>query len=302
MARSIVCGLGLAIVALGFMSPVWAELNVVATTPSLGMLVREVGRDDVKVSVLTTPEQNVHQVQARPSIMAKLRAADLLVAMGADLEVGWIGPAVRGAANPALLPSRKGYFEAAAHVERIGAGKPADRRLGDVHPQGNPHVTIDPVRTGTIAVALALRLGQLDAARADEYARRARDLNVRLVEATEQLRAQVPKGVGVILYHEDANYLMRRLGVPVLGYMEPLPGIPPTASHLARISTAVQGKQGVILHTPYQSASGPRWLATRTKWPVRILPIEPTMDAGASEYLAHIERWVKALKVTGESG
>ena len=103
MARSIVCGLGLAIVALGFMSPVWAELNVVATTPSLGMLVREVGRDDVKVSVLTTPEQNVHQVQARPSIMAKLRAADLLVAMGADLEVDRSSRARSSESRPAPL-------------------------------------------------------------------------------------------------------------------------------------------------------------------------------------------------------
>ena len=294
MVKSLICAI--AVAALVVVSPVRADLDVVATTPSLGMLVREVGGADVKVSVLTTPEQDVHYLQARPSIMAKLRAADLLVAVGADLEVGWIGPAVQGAANPSLRPSRQGYFEAAAQVELIDKGKPADRRLGDVHPQGNPHVTIDPVRAGTIAVALAKRMGELDASRAAQYADRARGLRARLNKAAETLRAGVPAGTGVVLYHKDANYLMMRLGVPIFGYLEPLPGIPPTASHLTKISNTIKGKRGVIFHPPYQSASGPRWLAEKTQWPVRSLPIEPPMDANLNDYLAHLQRWVDALK------
>ena len=294
MVKSLICAIAAA--ALVMVSPVRADLNVVATTPSLGMLVREVGGADVKVSVLTTPEQDVHYLQARPSIMAKLRAADLLVAVGADLEVGWIGPAVQGAANPSLRPSRQGYFEAAAQVELIDKGKAADRRLGDVHPQGNPHVTIDPVRAGTIAVALAKRMGELDASRAAQYTDRARGLRARLNNAAETLRAGVPAGTGVVLYHKDANYLMMRLGVPIFGYLEPLPGIPPTASHLTKISNTIKGKRGVIFHTPYQSASGPRWLAEKTQWPVRSLPIEPPMDANLNDYLAHLQRWVDALK------
>ena len=294
MVKSLICAIAAA--ALVMVSPVRADLNVVATTPSLGMLVREVGGADVKVSVLTTPEQDVHYLQARPSIMAKLRAADLLVAVGADLEVGWIGPAVQGAANPSLRPSGQGYFEAAAQVELIDKGKAADRRLGDVHPQGNPHVTIDPVRAGTIAVALAKRMGELDASRAAQYTDRARGLRARLNNAAETLRAGVPAGTGVVLYHKDANYLMMRLGVPIFGYLEPLPGIPPTASHLTKISNTIKGKRGVIFHTPYQSASGPRWLAGKTQWPVRSLPIEPPTDANFNDYLAHLERWVDALK------
>ena len=294
MVKSLICAI--AVAALVVVSPVRADLDVVATTPSLGMLVREVGGADVKVSVLTTPEQDVHYLQARPSIMAKLRAADLLVAVGADLEVGWIGPAVQGAANPSLRPSRQGYFEAAAQVELIDKGKPADRRLGDVHPQGNPHVTIDPVRAGTIAVALAKRMGELDASRAAQYADRARGLRARLNKAAETLRAGVPAGTGVVLYHKDANYLMMRLGVPIFGYLEPLPGIPPTASHLTKISNTIKGKRGVIFHTPYQSASGPRWLAEKTQWPVRSLPIEPPTDANLDDYLTHLQRWVDALK------
>jgi len=281
--------------ALALALPAHAALEVVATTPSLGMLAREVGTGAVSVTVLSTPQQDVHQIQARPSIMARLRSADLLLAVGADLEAAWLAPAVRGAANPALLPSRRGYFEAAAHVSLLGAGKPADRRLGDVHPQGNPHLMMDPVRAGEVALALAERLAALDAANAPQYRSRARDLRARLRAAAPALLARVPSGVHVVLYHEDADYLMQRLGVPVLGYVEPLPGVPPTARHLAGLAAALEGRRGVVFHTPYQPASGPRRLAAQAGWTVAMLPVEPPADADLEAYLAHLRRWVDAL-------
>lgn len=279
-----------------------AELNIVATTPSLGMLAREVGGASANVTVLTTPEQDVHQVQARPSIMAKLRRADLLFAMGAELEAGWVGPAVRGAANPALLPTRPGYFEAAAQVDRLGMNKPLDRRFGDIHAEGNPHVTLDPLRAGTIAVALARRLGELDAKNATAYQQRAAEVQDRLRAANNALRSQVPSDVTAVLYHEDGDYFMGRMSVKVLGYLEPLPGVPPTARHLVELSTRMRGKQGVIFHTPYQSPDGPQWLAKQTGWPVAVLPIEPPMDADLNAYIAHLTRWSDALRLASSSG
>jgi hypothetical protein len=141
----------------------WA-LNVVATTASMGMLAREVGGAAVKVDVLAAPDRDPHMLQAKPSMMRALRDADLVVAVGAELEMGWLPAAINGAANPRLLPGRDGYFEAAAQVPLLDAGQAADRAHGDVHPAGNPHVNLDPQRMAQIARALAERMSKLEPA------------------------------------------------------------------------------------------------------------------------------------------
>lgn len=286
------------ILAAGLLSaalPTAAQLRIVATTPSLGMLAREVAGQDHPVTVLTTPDQDVHHVQARPSFMAALRSADLLLTVGADLEAAWIEPAVNGAANPKLRPSRDGYFEAAAETTLIGVGGSADRRLGDVHPHGNPHMLLDPIRAGELAVALGQRLGQLDPAGSTGFAQRAIAVRVRLVAASKALQAKSPHGVSVVLYHADADYLMQRLGIPILGYVEPLPGIPPTARHIEKLADAISRAHGVIFHAPYHPATGPRRLAQAAGWRAVMLPIEPAVDASLDDYLALLERWVDAL-------
>jgi zinc/manganese transport system substrate-binding protein len=119
--------------------PACAAVNVVATTSSMGMLARTVGGDAVKVTVLSPPDRDAHFLLARPSMMVALRRADLLVAVGAELEVGWLPAAIQGASNPKILPGQPGYFEGAAQIELIDVGQAADRSKGDVHPMGNPH-------------------------------------------------------------------------------------------------------------------------------------------------------------------
>lgn len=297
MLRNATRFLALGLLALAL--PVCAQLNVVATTPSLGMLAREVAGPGHRVKVLTTPQQNVHHVQARPSIMAALRSADLLLAVGADLEVAWLGPALMGSANPRLRPTRPGYFEATTVVTLIDVGKPADRRLGDVHPHGNPHVTLDPVRMGDIAMALARRLAELDPGNAAGFSARAASLRTRLAAAADDLRSQVPEGIAAILFHADADYLMRRLDVDVIGYVEPLPGIPPTASHIAQLAGKLDESRGVIFHAPYHPAAGPERLAQAQGWRATMLPIEPPVEARLDDYLALLQRYVDAL--TGSS-
>lgn len=122
--------------------PVWA-LEVVATTASMGMLARTVGGPQVRVTELAPPERDAHQLQARPSMIRALRDAQLLVAVGAELEIGWLPAAIAGAANPAIQPGRSGYFEAAAQVPLLETGQSADRAHGDVHAAGNPHVNLE---------------------------------------------------------------------------------------------------------------------------------------------------------------
>jgi len=274
----------------------WAALKLVATTPTLGMLAREVSGPSNKVSVLTSPNENVHQVQARPSIMAALRNADLLLAVGADLEAAWLAPAVAGAANGLLRPGRPGYFEAASEVTLIDAGKPADRRLGDVHPHGNPHVTMDPIRVGKLAVALARHLSSLDSANRSAYAQRGLALQKRLSAFTGELVRQVPPGVSAVLYHPDGDYLLRRLGIPILGYVEPLAGIPPTPRHLTALVGKISQARGVIFHAPYHPSDGPRLLASSPGWIVAMRPIEPGSDTQIDQYVALLQSWVDAFK------
>jgi zinc/manganese transport system substrate-binding protein len=201
-----------------------AALEVAATTPNMGMLARTVGGEHVNVVVLAPGDRDVHYLEARPSMMVGLRRADLLVAVGGELELGWLPAAIQGAANPRLLPGRTGYFEAAATVPLLAEGTPADRALGDVHPGGNPHMYFDPLRMAIAAEALAEVLAGLDAANAATFRANAQAFAARMAREVEGWRARVTDTPGALLYHKEADYLMDLLGVPVLGYLEPLPG------------------------------------------------------------------------------
>lgn len=276
--------------------PAWA-LEIVATTSSMGMLVRAVGGTAVKVTELAPPDRDAHMLQARPSMIRALRDAELVVAVGAELEIGWLPAAIGSAANPAILPGKPGYFEAAAQVALLDAGQAADRAHGDVHPAGNPHVNLDPGRMAIIATALAERLARLDAANAAGFRERARRFAEAVAARTPGWKQKAVGCGGVVLYHKDGNYLLAFLGLPVLGYLEPVPGVAPTASHLDELATKLKGQRGVIVHTPYQPPAGAEKLASLTGWKVAALPIEPPAGSDASGYFALLDRWVGALAV-----
>lgn len=271
-----------------------AALPAVASTTSAEMLLREVGGPAVSITTLAPPDRDAHTLQVKPSMMRALRGARLVVAIGAELEAGWLPLAISSAANPGLLPGQEGYFEIAAQVPLIAA-QAADRGKGDVHPMGNPHVQMDPVRMADAGLALAERLARLDPANAAAFranARRLRaDVQARL-PAWQQKLAGVP---GALLYHKDADYLMARFKVPVLGYLEPLPGVPPTAPHLLGLAQRLRGGKGVILHTVFQSGAGVDTLAGQLGWRHAALPIDPPAGSGAAAYFALIDQWVAAL-------
>jgi zinc/manganese transport system substrate-binding protein len=272
----------------------WA-LNVVATTTSMGMLAREVGGAAVRVSELASPARDIHTLEAKPSMMRALRDADLLVAVGAELEIGWLPAAINGAANPALLPGRPGYFEAAAQVPLLEAGVEADRAHGDVHPAGNPHVNLDPERMGRIAAALAERLARLDAAGAADYRERAARFAAAARERVAQWRQRAAGSPGAVLYHKDGDYLLHWLNLPVLGYLEPVAGVPPTARHLESLVGKLKGRRGIVLRQPYQPAAGAEKLAAALGWRTAVVALDPPHGATADAYFTLIESWVNAL-------
>lgn len=272
-----------------------APLNVVATTSSMGMLARVVGGDAVRVTVLAPPDRDAHYLLAKPSMLVALRRADLLVAVGADLEVGWLPAALQSANNPRILPGQPGYFEGAAQVELIEKGEAADRARGDVHPMGNPHYYMDPPRMARVASALAGRLAAMTPAAAGGFSARAEAFGRAVAERLPEWRRQVAGAPGAIFFHKDANYLAQLLDVKILAYVEPVPGIPPSASHLRDLVARLKGTRGVIIHATFQPDEGPQFLAKSLGWKVARLPLEVAVDADAAAYLAHIDQWVAAI-------
>jgi len=267
----------------------------VATTASMGMLARTVGGPQVRVTELAPPERDAHQLQARPSMIRALRDAQLLVAVGAELEIGWLPAAIAGAANPAIQPGRSGYFEAAAQVPLLETGQSADRAHGDVHAVGNPHVNLDPMRMASIARALAMRMAQLEAASAAGFHERARRFADEVAARAPQWRARAAGSAGAVLHHKDGLYLLDFLGLPLLGTIEPLPGVPPTASHLQALAQRLASSKGIVIHAPYQMPAGAQKLAERLAWPVAALPLDPAAGSDATAYFALIDRWVDTL-------
>lgn len=277
--------------------PAWAleVVNVVATTSSMGMLARTVGGPQVKVTELAPPDRDAHMLQAKPSMLRALRDAQLVVAVGAELEIGWLPAAINGAANGAILPGRPGYFEAAAQVPLLDAGQAADRAQGDVHPAGNPHLNLDPARMAAVAKALAERLAQLDPAHAAGYRERAQGFAAAVEAKRPAWRQKAAGSGGAVTFHKDALYLLSFLDVPFHGTLEPVPGVAPTASHLEALAGKLKGKPGVIVHTPYQPPAGAEKLAALTGWKVAALPIDPPANSTAEDYFALIDRWVATL-------
>lgn len=273
-------------------------LDVVATAPSMGALARTVGGDRIQVKVLAPPDRDLHRLQARPSMIRDLRSAELVLALGAELESGWLPAAISAAANPKILPGQPGYFEAAAQVSLLDTGGPADRARGDVHPIGNPHLDLDPVRMARVAQALAERLALLDPAGTSDYRRRADAFSDQAQVHVTGWSRRLAGAPGVVLYHRDAIYLLDRFGVPLLGTIEPVPGVPPTGRQLSELAGSLKGHKGVILYATYQSPQPPQTLARELGWQAKALPLEPPADANGTGYLSHIGRWVDAAAVS----
>ncbi len=271
-------------------------LRVAATTPNMAMLARTVGGSAVTVQTLAPGDRDVHYLEARPSMLAHLRRADLVVAVGADLEAGWLPVALQRAANPAIQPGRSGYLALAEHLDLLAADQPADRALGDVHPLGNPHFYYDPQRMALAAQLLATRLGELRPETAADFQQRA-DAFAQLINSQlphwQTRSAQAP---GAVLYHKNAVYLLERFQIPVLAYIEPLPGIPPSGRHLRHLVQQLRSRQGVILHLVFEPARGPAFLSRQLGWPVHVMHGEVAPDGSAEDYVALIDGWITALE------
>jgi zinc/manganese transport system substrate-binding protein len=252
-----------------------AALKVFACEPEWAALVKELAGDGADVYVATTPLQDVHQIQARPSLIARARSADLLVCTGAEIEVGWLPKVLEQAANPRLRPGLPAYFEAFHSVPMREVPSSVDRSLGDIHPYGNPHIQSDPRNIGLVARDLAARLAVVDPAGAPQYAARAADFARRWDAAVARWTARgAPlKGAKFVEHHLDWPYLAAWLGLDIVANLEPKPGLPPSGAHLASLLNELKGHpvKG-ILRTAYEDAKPSEWLAERIGAPPVLVP------------------------------
>jgi len=258
-----------------FAVPSIAALNIFACEQEWAALAQELAGDKASVYSATTALQDVHKVEARPSLIARVRSADLLICSGSELEVGWLPLLFTQGGNDRIQPGSPGYVEASQYVVKIEIPKVVDRSLGDIHPAGNPHVHLDPRNIAKVAEVVTERLTQIDQANAATYRARAEDFNKRWQQAIEKWRqqAQPLKGMPIVVYHKDMSYFINWSGMREAGSLEPKPGIPPTPTHLAELVERMKRSPAkAVVYSPYNNPGAAQFLSQRANIPVVPLP------------------------------
>ena len=253
----------------------YAALNVFACEPEWGALAKEIGKEHVSVYVATTALQDAHHVEARPSLIAQARKADVMICSGSELEVGWIPLLLTQSGNPRIQTGQPGFIEASSFVNRIEIPKILDRSQGDVHPQGNPHVLLNPHNIVIIAHAIAERFAQIDAANASAYKNNETAFQSRWGEAMTRWEKQAAplKGMPIVVYHKDISYFIDWLGMKEVGSLEPKPGIPPSTGHLSKLLTQLESQPAkAVVYSPYNDPDAAKWLSEKAKIPALALP------------------------------
>lgn len=277
----------MALAVLGLAAPAArAALDVLTCEPEWAALTRELAGELAEVDSATTAQQDPHRIQARPSLLAKARRADLLICTGAELESGWLPLLQREAGNGRIQPGQPGYFEAARFARLIERPTVLDRAQGDIHAAGNPHLHLDPRNIARVAEGLTRRLSELDPANAARYADRHADFQRRWTAAIARWEQQGVrlKGVPVVAHHRNWGYLADWLGLTIIGELEPRPGMEPTASHLAQLLETLKATPArMVLRTAYESPKASEWLATRATIPALELPYTVGGAPGAQD-------------------
>lgn len=250
-----------------------AQLKVVATYPWIGELVKEIGKDKVSLYVIAKGGEDPHFVVPKPSHIAKIRNADLLVIQGASLEVGFLPPLLSQSNNPKVQPGGEGFLDLSQFVEIIEKPEGVSRAMGDVHPEGNPHYQLDPHSIPVLAKVLQEKLCELEKNNCSYYRENLSDFvkrwNIKLKEWDEGFPKL--KGVKVIEYHKVYDYLLRRYGLMLVGTLEPLPGIPPTAKHIEELIRTSQGVK-FVLQDVYHERRTANYVASKLGVKVIVLP------------------------------
>jgi zinc/manganese transport system substrate-binding protein len=285
----------------------FAAVNVVTSTQDLAAIVTEVGGNKVSVEAMAKGYQDPHFVEAKPSFIIKLHGADLLVAVGRELEIGWLPPLITQSRNAKIQPGGPGYLDASltAKILDVPTGQ-VTRAMGDVHPQGNPHFWLDPANGRLIAQAVQAKLTELDRADAAYFAQRYADFDRRLTEAEKRWQAAMApyKGLKVVTYHRSWPNFAEAFGLDVIGYVEPKPGIPPSPAHTLELEQQMKAQNvKIVMVEPYFDLKTPNALGRDTGAEVLVMPPSVGGVKEVNDYFQlfdyDINLLVNAIKKTG---
>ncbi len=255
-------------------SPAHAAINIFACEPEWAALAKEIGSDNVDVFSATRGTQDPHHISAKPSLLAGIRKADLLICTGGGLEVGWL-PILMQNAGANLQPGQPGNVMASDHISLIGKLASVDRTMGDVHPEGNPHVQGNPANMLVMAKVMAERLSLIDPANKTTYNNNLTAFTGKwntLLKAWS-VKATSLRGAKIVTYHDSWRYLLDWLGMTQIASLEPKPGIPPTASHLDQVLQNVNGTGArIIILSPFDNDQAAKWLSGKTGMKIVRLP------------------------------
>jgi zinc/manganese transport system substrate-binding protein len=247
MLRQLLCAFAV-LVALPRLAH--AELKIVATTADLASIAAEIGKGHASVTALALPTQDPHFVDPRPHLALDLARADLLLAVGLDLEVGWLPTLQLGARNPKIQRGSTGYLECATLVDLMDVPRErVDRSQGDIHPGGNPHVMFDPRRAAKIAAGIAARMGELDPSHQQDYQNALRGFLARLDSARKRWETSLAalRGQKIVSYHRSLSYFADWLGISIVAQIEPKPGIPPSPHELTGVLTLIKTQHARLI-------------------------------------------------------
>ena len=252
-----------------------ADLKIFATVPEWGALAEALGGNKVQVYNATTGMQDPHRIQARPSLIAKARSANLLIATGGGLEVGWLPTVLREANNAGIMPSQPGFIEVARYVRMLDVPTVVDRTMGDVHAEGNPHIQTDPRNLLPIAKAVSARMQQLDPENAAYYQTQLTQFDQTWQANLQRWQKQASplRGVKVWYQHDGYPYMNAWLGLNQVGVLEPRPGVEPSSRQLADILQRQQSVQGkMVIASAYLNDAPSKWLSEKANIPMVVLP------------------------------
>jgi zinc/manganese transport system substrate-binding protein len=283
--------------------PAQAALRVFACEPEWGALAQELGGPLVDVSLATSALQDPHQIQAKPSLIARARNADLVVCTGAELEVGWLPVLLQQSGNAKVQPGQPGNFAAADFVKKLEIPSQVDRSQGDVHAAGNPHIQTDPRNIAQVAIALAARLQQVDPAHAGQYVQRQADFAERWRQAMVRWTASAAplKGVSVVSQHKGFAYLYGWLGLKEVAVLEPKPGVEPSPSHLQEVLSTLKATPArMVIYAAYQDPRPSEWLSANAGIAAVKLPFTVGGDEAAKDLFGLVDDTLARLLAAGE--
>jgi len=280
-----------------FINPAFAEVNIVATLPWIGSIVREIGGDKVKLTVLVKPNQDPHFIEAKPSMILSASKADILMYNGLDLEAGYLPLIINSSRNYRIQLGQKGNLDCSRYVNAIEIPqRDVDRSMGDIHPFGNPHYHLSPKNIMNVAEGITQTLSDVDSANGEFY-------KANLVSFKERLRERQKKwgdrlrGKKFIAFHKYFEYLSGELGFQISGYIEPMPGIPPSSAHIERLIGEINKiKPDGLLTTAYYGKRETEFLSQKTGVKIIVVPHDVECKEDVKDWFTLMDKVIESLK------